>query len=96
MILSTDNSSVSRISNEHESSPKKKKYHYLVERGQMISNHYGVNGGKHPLCKFPQTKGARGKSIGRRDVTTTRNAKSRLYFSVLTVDQNVMDQIVSF
>ena len=61
VILSTDNSSVSSISNEHESSPKKKKYHYLVERGQTISMHYDVNGGKHPLCKFPQTKGARGK-----------------------------------
>ena len=48
------------MSNEHESASKKK-YHYLVEKRQTISIHYDVNRGEHPLCKFSQTKGTKGK-----------------------------------
>ena len=47
-------------------------------------------------ASFLRQKVPEAKSIGRRGVATTRNAESRLYFSVLTVDQNVMDQKFAF
>ena len=53
-------------------------------------------GEKTRYAVFLRQKVPEAKSIGRRDVATTKNAKIRLYFYVLTVDQNVMYQIVAF
>ena len=90
VMLSTSNSEVSCITNEHEIVPKLK-YYYLVERGQTMSTHYDVNGGEHPLCKFPQTKGAKGKIYRKGRRCNHKDCKNRLYFSASTVDQHVME-----
>ena len=93
MIL-TSNSEVSSISNEHEPAPKKK-YYYLVEKGQIKSMYHYVHGGEHPLCKFAQTKGTTGKIHQKIRRCNHKDCKNRLYFSEWLVNQNVMDQIAA-